>query len=159
MKGMPEEGRFVTGRRDPVSGQRWVHVSRAMVEAHPQGRLNLPLYAATLFFMGMAAWRLVLWTFVFGGFWMPLEVIVLLLAAAAIFFRLPPGGWLGVTACGMVLVDFATGMKGAWGGQLWALAEAVAAVVVGFYLLTGARPNFIYRHRFLSEAGEEDADV
>ncbi|MBY6153156.1 hypothetical protein KUV47_08040 [Vannielia litorea] len=150
------EGRFTHGARDPVSGQRWVHVTGEMVAAHPQGRLNMALYAVVLFLFGMAAWRLVLWTFVFGGVWMGVEVVAFLLAAAALFFRLPPGGWLGITACAMVLVDFATGMKTAWGGQIWALGEAVAAVVAGFYLLTGERPNFIYRHRYLAREGEGD---
>jgi len=151
MKGMPEEGKFTQGAVDPVSGQRWVHVTPQMVAGHPQGRLNLALYAVVLFFVAMAGWRLVLWVSVFGGVWMLVEVLVLLLAAVALFLRAPPGAWLGLAGCGMVLIDFATGLKGAWGGQLWALGEAVAAVVAGFYLLTGARPNFIYRHRYLSE--------
>ena len=34
------------------------------------------------------------------------------------------------------------------------MVEVIMAVVVGFYLLTGARPNLIYRHRFLRERGE-----
>ncbi|MBS8226550.1 hypothetical protein [Vannielia litorea] len=154
MKGMPEEGAFTEGRVDPVSGQQWVHVTRAMALNHPQGRLNLALYATVVFFVAMAGWRLVLWANVLGGAWPVIEVVIFALAALALFLRAAPGAWLGVTGCGCVVIDFATGLKTGWSLQMFALAEVIMAVVVGFYLLTGARPNLIYRHRFLRERGE-----
>lgn len=152
-----EGGGIVYGARDPVSGQRWAHVPGAMVRGHPKGRLNPALYLVVLFFAAMAAWRLVLWAGAFGGVWMLAEVVIFALAALALFLRAPPGVWLGITGSAMVVIDFAAGIKALWGAQPWSLAEAIVALVVGFYLLTGARPNFIYRHRFLTaEAGTED---
>ncbi|MFY0633068.1 MAG: hypothetical protein JXQ91_04605 [Vannielia sp.] len=152
MKGMPQEGRFVQGRVDPVSGQRWVHVSRQMALGHPKGRLGLALYAVVLAFAALGAFRLALWSQL-GGLWYLVEALLALLAGLALFFRLPPGAWLGLTVCALVLVDFAKGNM-----VVWSLAEAVVAVVIGFYLLTGERVNLIYRHRYLAE-DEEDADV
>ncbi|MDF1871340.1 hypothetical protein [Vannielia sp.] len=148
------DGQFTPGPVDPVSGQRWVYVTPQMVGKHPQGRLNLALYGVILFFVAMAAWRFVLWAYGFSGVWFGLEIIIFGLAAVALFFRVAPAAWLGIASCAMMLIDFATGLKLVWGVQIWAIAEVIAALVVGFYLLTGARPNLIYRHRYLMEGGD-----
>ena len=150
MKGMPKEGRFVQGQVDPVSGQRWVHVTRAMALNHPKGRLGPALYAVVAVFVALSAFRFAIWT-AGGGLWFFGEAVVALLAAVALLLRAPPGVWLGLVACALVMVDFAKGTM-----VIWSLGEAVVAVVIGFYLLTGERVNLIYRHRYLSEGGGEE---
>lgn len=144
MKGMPKDGHFVKGQPDPVSGQAWVHVSRDMALGHPQGRLGLALYGVVLLLIAHAGLRLAVWS-AGGGTWYLLEALFALLAGAALFLRVPPGAWMALISCVFILVDFATGPM-----PPWQLGEALLAVVAGFYLLTGARPNLIYRHRYLA---------
>ena len=70
MAKMPEEGRFEYGKMDKQTGAQWVHVTPEMARAHPQGKLNLPLWLITGVFAAFGLLQLV--DFVQFGDWLAL---------------------------------------------------------------------------------------
>lgn len=150
MAEMPEDGRFEYGPRDPVTGERWVYVSREMARAHPKGGLDWRLYAIIVYLVGVAAAWFV--EFVFAGYALSLFMLSLLpmLAALGLVLRSP-------FALVLVVIIFAMGafrmVTNIGAMNLVGLGQILMLGFFAVYLLTGERPNLIYRHRYRSVKG------
>jgi hypothetical protein len=152
MSDMPDEGKFDYGARDPVTGERWVYVSREMAHAHPKGQLGAVLYLVVLYLVAVAAVRFYEFTqFGFAPLYLLLSVVPML-GALGLYFRLPLAVVLIVVVFVIAAYQLVTNI-----GNLNALGLlqvfALGAVVV--YLLTSERANLIYRHRYRSFKGPE----
>ncbi len=150
MSEMPKEAKFDYGARDVVTGARWVYVSREMARGHPKGGLSLPIYAIVLMLVGSAA----IWFYEFVSYGFELGALLLslvpMLAALGLMLQSPVAVTLVVIMFAMTAYNLITGIEflNALGLlQLIALGSAVG------YLLEGARPNLIYKHRYRSFKG------
>ena len=135
-------------------GRHWVYVSAGDAHAHRLGQPGVILWAVAAWLMLNAGLAIIsimggslsglLWGAVFAG------------AAMGLIFRKYWGWWLCLLGCIRVLWIFAIlgGAKAIGPGGLIFLGNAVIAVGVGFYLIEGARPNLIYRHRYRSYRAE-----
>lgn len=152
MSDRPEEGQVYHGPRDPVTGERWVYVGRERARAHPQGQLGGVLYLIVLYLVALAGLRFYEFT-QFG--YAPLSLLASLVpmfGALGLYFRVPLAVALSVllfAVSGYQLVTAIGGLSAL--GLLQLLASGAMAV----YLLTSAKANLIYRHRYRSFKGPE----
>ncbi|WP_438992365.1 hypothetical protein [Lentibacter sp.] len=152
MSDMPETGQFDYGARDPVTGERWVYVSREMAQAHPKGRLGAVLYAIVLYLVAVAGLRF--YEFIQFGY-APLYLllsVVPMLGALGLYFRVPFAIALIVLLFAISGYQLVTAI-----GSLSALGlvQLLASGAIAVYLVTSARANLIYRHRYRSFKGPE----
>ena len=161
MAKMPEEGRFEYGKMDKQTGAQWVHVTPEMARAHPQGKLNLPLWLITGVFAAFGLLQLV--EFAQFGDWLALfKAVLQLLTAIMLVMRAPislmlAGAQLLLSVFGAVTGGMLKNMSelGETGGFV-VLAYLIFCGLSLFYLFEGDRPNLIYRHRFRSFRGAKD---
>ncbi|NOX74706.1 MAG: hypothetical protein GXP03_14185 [Alphaproteobacteria bacterium] len=154
---MPEEGRFETRGVDRATGANWVYVTRSMAHNHPQGRLNLALYAIILWFLISAGTKIYL--IVGFGFspWGGLVAILPFFTALLLFMRAP-------VSIALTIVQLAIGVPMALQKSSYQYANlqyielALLAIAV-VYLLEGDRPNLIYRLRYRSYKNVAEPDV
>lgn len=146
MDEFPEKGRFEAGRADPVTGERWVYVSREMAHAHPKGRLGPALYLIILALVALSGLRFYAFTMAgsladFGA------ALLLMLSALGLYLRAPVALFLVVALFAFSLMRLFVGI-GALDitGLAFLFAQGAALV----YLLTSERANLIYRHRYKS---------
>ena len=152
MKEMPETGQFDYGVRDPVTGERWVYVSREMAQAHPKGQVGAVLYVIVLYLVAVAGLRFYEFTqFGYAPFYL-LSSLVPMLGALGLYFRVPFAVALIVLLFGISGYQLVTGI-----GSLNALGlvQLLASGAIAVYLVTSARANLIYRHRYRSFKGPE----
>lgn len=152
MNEMPENGKFEYGPRDPVTGERWVYVSREMAHAHPKGKLGPVLYMIVLYLVAVAGVRV--YEFVQFGF-EPLFLflsILPMLAAVGLYFRIPFALVLVVLILGFGVIGLVTRIETL---TIFGLGQLAVWMAILFYLLTDARANLIYRHRYRSLKGPD----
>lgn len=154
-KQMPEEGVFTPGGRDPVTGAQWIHVTPGMARNHPQGRLNLILWAIVGYYLAMAGLRVeqaVEWGGVPSGAFV-LATLMPLLCAAGLAFRVP---WAVLIVTALSALSVLSNLSVIGAGNPAVVVEIIVTVLIILYLLEGDRPNLIYRHRYRSYRGGGD---
>lgn len=150
MSQMPDEGKFDYGARDPVTGERWVYVSREMARAHPKGQLGAVLYVIVLYLVAVAALRFYEFTQLgYGPAYLLLSVVPML-GALGLYFRVPFAVVLIVLLFGMSGYQLITAIESL---NAIGLVQLVASGAIAVYLLGSARANLIYRHRYRSLKG------
>lgn len=153
MDEFPEEGRFEAGRADPVTGERWVHVSREMAHAHPKGQLGPVLYGIVIALVAFSALRFYAFT-VAGSLADFGAALLYMLGALGLYLRAPFALFLVAALFAFSLMRLFVGIGGLNIVGLGVLLAQGAALV---YLITSERANLIYRHRYRSypkERGE-----
>ena len=152
---------MANGKERPefYSGIPWVHVTPEQARNLPQGTLNAPLIAISLYFLliGMFKFGLLFsngagvgvallngaWPFLTGvglALRVPWSIVMALISSTLTVWALVRGSQAGV-------VD---------GARLYPLFETIINVGILFYLVDGDRPNLIYRHRFRKYSIEDD---
>ncbi len=144
----PSHGKLTYGRRDPVTGERWVYVSREAAHAHPMGRMHWS-------FLLVAAW-LVLTAIVnfragqaFGGVSTGLAAAFLpLFLAILILLRAPIARPLMIALGLFSIFTAVKGIRG-WAGPE-VLFMTIVTLGVTFWMWEGVRPNLAFGYRFKS---------
>ena len=142
-------------------GRQWVYVGTDEALAHPMGQAGGVIWLCSAWLMVNAGFAVLV---MLGDGVIGLDILwplVFTAAGAGLIFRKYWAWWLSLLGCARVLWMFTImgGAKLDGTGGLIFLGNAVVAVGVGFYLIEGARPNLIYRHRYRSHRAEAGAEA
>lgn len=142
------------GKRDKLTGERWVYVSRAAAHAHPKGRMHWSflLVVAWLIWSAVAKFQLGLALsgvgFAVAAAFLPgfIAVLVLLRAPIARILLIAFGAFtIYVTVKGGA---FDTGVGG--------LIDMLVTVAATIWMWEGERPNLAFGYRFRSQRGDDE---
>ncbi|MDU8929018.1 hypothetical protein RXV86_16615 [Alisedimentitalea sp. MJ-SS2] len=142
------------GKRDKLTGERWVYVSRAAAHAHPKGQMHWTflLVVAWLVWSAIAKYRLGLEIsgtgFAAAAAFLPIFIAVLVL------LRAPIARILLIVLGGFTI--YVTVKSGAFGTGLGGLADMLVTVAVTIWMWEGERPNLAFGYRFRSNRRDDE---
>ena len=143
----------IYGKRDPLTGERWVHVGRAAAHAHPKGRLHwvFVLVALCLFVIAALKARIGLQT---GGVgWAAALAFLPAFTGVLVLMRAPIARIL-LIVMGAVSIYGAV-QSGLGQGNVVELAEILVVVTLTIWMWEGERPNLAYGYRYRGRRGDD----
>lgn len=144
MSEFPKDGRFEYGKMDKQTGAQWVHVTPEMARAHPQGKLNLALWAIAAVFLSFGLLRLSVSA---GEMLNVISGVLQIVTGLMLMMRAPWG--IMIAGAQLILTIFGVVTSG-FGGHWMDLVILLFSFGALFYLVEGDRPNLIYKHRYRS---------
>lgn len=152
MTGQPEHRSF--GKRDPFTGERWVHVGRAAAHAHPKGRLHWSFVLVALCLFVIAALKAQTGLQSGGPGWAVTVALLPALSGVLVLMRAPIARLL-LIVMGVVSI-FNAVQSGMGQGNLVELAQILAIVSLTIWMWEGERPNLAFGYRYRSRKRSDD---
>ncbi len=146
MAEQPENRTF--GKRDPFTGERWVHVGRAAAHDHPKGRLHWSFILVALCLFVIAALKARTGLQTGGPGWAATVALLPAVTGVLVLLRAPIARLL-LIVMGAVSI-FNAVQSGLGQGDLIELAQILAVVSLTIWMWEGERPNLAYGYRYRS---------
>jgi hypothetical protein len=147
-----ERDEMVYGAPDTVTGERWVHVSRAAAHAHPKGRLHWAFWLVALWLFGVAVWEFRAGLAAGSIGWAAALAVLPCVTGVLVLLRAPIARiLLIIVAATTIYGSVTTGLDGGFAQ----LAKVLVSMALTIWMWEGERPNLAYGYRFRGKANPD----